>query len=174
MGTIAPDAHVKLEFPKNSPNTMELVEATRSPKGETQYKVTVFNRRTVAGTEPQVIARKLLDANFKVICTAQIKDMQQDPRRSGVTVPYKLELIYPADRRMDQISLSLVLDTIAVNVPVDPALAQDWFTRPNKQGVIALDIGRQTRDSSFGNGGGPSANNNNAGGRLGIFRGAPR
>ena len=139
MAPIPSNPAIHLEFPRNS-NTMELVEPTRSPKGQPITKVTVFNRNTVQGTEPQIIARKVLDARGKVICVAEIKQMQQDTR-TGIKVPHRIELVYPGDRAMEKISLNLVLDTIVVNAPLDPS--QPYFVRPNKPGVYSVDLGRQ-------------------------------
>ncbi len=150
MAPIQPNPAIRLEFPRNS-NTMELIEQTRSPKGVPITKVTVFNRNTVQGTEPQIVARKLVDGRGKIICMAEIKQMQQDPR-TGVKVPHRMELVYPGDRAMEKVTLNLVLDTIVVNVPFDPS--QPYFVRPNKPGVYSIDLGRQSSPavSSIGNG----------------------
>lgn len=144
MATITPSQNFRVNTPRNG-NTIELIEDTRSPQGQRMQKVTVFNSRTVAGTEPQVLSRRLVDQQGKVICEAVIKEMQQDPH-SKLVVPHRLDLVYPGDGRMDRITLSLVLDTIAVNVPIDPSMA--WFTRPNKPGVMPYDLGRQTAASN--------------------------
>jgi hypothetical protein len=139
MAPIQPNPAIRLEFPKGS-NTMELIEPTRSPKGQPMTKVTVFNRNTVQGNQPQIVARKLVDGRGKVVCMAEIKDMQVD-QRSGISVPHRLELIYPGDRAMEKISLSLVLDTIVVNGQFDSS--QSYFVRPNKPGIYSIDLGRQ-------------------------------
>jgi len=154
MATVVPSPNIRLEFARDG-KTMELIEPTRSPQNQPMYKVTVFNARNVTGTEPQVLARKLVDARGKTICIAEIKAMQLDPH-SKILVPHKIDLVYPSDRKMDEIALSLVLDTIAVNQPVDPAMAQVWFNRPNKPGIVALDLGRQGGNSSLRAPGGPS------------------
>jgi hypothetical protein len=143
MATITPSQNFRVNIPRGG-NTIELIEDTRSPQGQRMQKVTVFNSRTVAGTEPQVMSRRLIDHQGKVICEAVVKEMQQDPH-TRLVVPHRLDLIYPGDGRMDRITLSLVLDTIAVNVPIDPSMA--WFTRPNKPGVQSFDLGRQMASS---------------------------
>ena len=164
MAQIQPNPGIRLEFPRNS-NTMELIEATRSPKGQPMTKVTVFNRNTVRGTQPQIIARKLVDGRGKVVCMAEIKEMQQDPR-SGVSVPHRMELVYPGDRAMEKITLNLVLDTIVVNAPLDPS--QPFFVLPNKPGIYSIDLGRQS--------GGPavSINGPNNGFGAPLTRGSSR
>jgi hypothetical protein len=146
MSHIEPGPHLRVNFPRDG-NTIELVEPTRSPQGQPMYKVTVFNRRTVAGTEPQVLSRKLIEGNGDVICVAEIKQMQQD-RFTKLVVPQRIDLTYPGKGRMSSITLSLVLDTIAVNADIDPAMARHWFNRPNRQGVMAVDLGRQGSNNS--------------------------
>jgi hypothetical protein len=149
MGTVDPSADLRIDYARDG-KTFELVEATRSPQGKRVYKVTTFNARTVSGTEPQVRARKLLDQNMKLIAQAEIEEMQQLP--NGITVPRRMTLIYPAERKLDQITLKLVLDTVAVNMPIDPAMASIWFTRPQKPGVLALDLARLPQaNASFRN-----------------------
>jgi hypothetical protein len=138
MARVTPSANFRVNAPRGG-NTIELIEDSTSPQGQRTQKVTVFNSRTVAGAEPQVISRKVIDQQGKVICEAIIKEMQQDPRTRAM-VPKRMDLIYPSDSKMDKITLSLVLDGIAVNLPVDQSMA--WFTRPNKPGVQAYDLGR--------------------------------
>ncbi len=148
MATVKSSPNFRVNLPRSG-NTIELIEDTRSPQGQRMQKVTVFNRRTVAGTEPQVISRKLIDHQGKIICEAVIREMQQDPY-TKLNVPHRMDLIYPGDRTMDRITLSLVLDSIAVNRTIDPAMA--WFTRPNKPGVQAFDLGRHS--AAYGGSGG--------------------
>jgi hypothetical protein len=148
MSPVPPGANVRMEFAKDG-RTIELVEPTRSPQGQPMYKITVFNARTVSGTEPQIVARKLVDTRGKLVCLAEIKEMQQDPHNPSIKVPRTIKLTYPAERELDKIQLTLVMDTVAVNTPVDPAMAGVWFTRPQKPGVQALDIAAQGRDASF-------------------------
>ena len=160
MATITSNQNIRLDIPRGG-NTIELIEQTRSPQGQPMTKVTVFNRNSVpaAGPQPQVLARKLIDANGRLVCMAEIKEMQQTP--SGVVIPHRLDLIYPGERNMDKITLSLVLDTAAVNAPFDPALA--WFERPNKPGVLAQDLGQ-----SGGRGNGSFRNQNSPGSNAGL------
>lgn len=169
MAPVSDGPGTRMEF-RGDGRYIELIEATRSPAGQPMQKVTVFNARTVSGTQPQVVARKLVDARGKVICVAEIHEMQTDPHsdpNNPIKVPYKMSLIYPSERRMEQIQLNLVLDTIAVNKPMDEELARHWFTRPVKPGVIALDLGRQNPNSSL-----RLAPGSPTGGNSPIFRGA--
>lgn len=149
MGSVDPQADLRIEYARDG-KTFDLIEATRSPQGKPVYKVTTFNARTVSGTEPQVRSRKLLDANMRLICQADIEEMQQTP--SGVVVPRRVTLFYPGERKLDQLTLKLVMDTVAVNLPVDPAMASIWFTRPQKPGVLALDLAKlQPANTTFRN-----------------------
>ena len=56
---------------------LHILETTpeQHPMGQAMYKVTVFNARTVGGTEPQILARKLVDTRGKLVCLAEIKEM---------------------------------------------------------------------------------------------------
>jgi hypothetical protein len=149
MGSVEPQADLRVEFARDG-KTFDLIEATRSPQGKPVYKVTTFNARTVSGPEPQIRSRKLLDANMKLICQADIEEMQQLP--DGIAVPRRVTLVYPGERRLDQITLKLVMDTVAVNMPIDPAMASIWFTRPQKPGVLALDLAKlQPANTTFRN-----------------------
>jgi hypothetical protein len=164
MSPVNPSPNFRVNLPKNG-NAIELIEDTTSPQGQRMQKVTVFNSRTVAGTEPQIISRRLVDHQGKIICEAIVKEMQQDPRTKA-NVPHRMDLIYPGDRTMDKITLSLVLDTIAVNLPVDQSMS--WFTRPNKPGVQAYDLGRvaNTNPSNRNSPGGVAPSGSSARGTL--------
>lgn len=135
-------ANVRMEFSKDG-KTIELSEPTRSPQGQSMYKVTVFNARTVpyTGSEPQILSRKLVDGHGKLVCLAEIEDMQQDPH-TKINVPHTIKLFYPSERKLGEMSLKLKLDNIAVNTRIDEGMASVWFTRPQKPGVVPLDIGR--------------------------------
>jgi hypothetical protein len=148
MAHVTPSRNFRVELPRGG-NSIELIEDTTSPQGQRMQKVTVFNSRTMSGKEPQVISRRLVDHQGKVICEAVVKEMQQD-QRTRAMVPKRMDLIYPGDRTMDKITLSLVLDTIAVNLPIDQSMA--WFTRPDKPGVKSFDLGNVANTSpSFRN-----------------------
>jgi hypothetical protein len=165
MSPVPVGANVKMEFAKDG-RTIDLIEPTRSPQGQPMYKVTVFNARTVSGTEPQIVARKLVDTRGKLVCLAEIKEMQQDLHNPSIKVPRIVKLTYPAERELDKIQLTLVMENVAVNTPVDRAMADIWFTRPQKAGVQSLDLATQGRDASYrGQSSAPPS-----GGGAGLFR----
>jgi len=150
--------------------TIELIENTRSLQGQPVQKITVFNSQTAAGTQPQVIARRLVDERGKEIAVARITEMQRDPR-TGVTIPKKISFEYPAER----ISLLLTLDQATVNQPIESTTAQNWFTRPYLDGVQSYDLATTRRQNSAYPTGAvrPTSGGNTAAG-LGILRGPRR
>jgi hypothetical protein len=117
--------------------TLELVEQTVSARGDRVRKVTVFNRTQTHGTDPQVLAHVLQDANGKEICGAYISEVQQDPA-TGAVLPRRIRLVYPAER----MELKLKLDEVAVNRPIDPQRTARLFTRPNLSNVQSFDLAR--------------------------------
>src|SRR5262249_55442599 len=82
---------------KVTANTLELVENTRSPQGQPVRKITVINRAPATGTNPQVTAHILQDAQGKEICSAHITEVQFD-RNTGAILPRKVRLVCPAEK----------------------------------------------------------------------------
>jgi len=146
MATITLNQNMRVEMGRGK---IDLIEETRSPQGQTVYKVTTFNSSKVSGIRPQVTSRKLYDDRFKVICAATITEMQADPR-SGVLIPKEVKFEYPEQR----LTMKLVLSTTAVNAPIDPGQAQQWFTRPSMPSVRSIDLALM-RDMSYPGGGNP-------------------
>jgi hypothetical protein len=139
--------------------TVELIERTRSPQGQPVSKITVFNRRTVSGSEPQVLERRIVDARGKDIFRAEIKEMQYD-RQTGVVIPYKV-VLYSEKAR-----LTLMLNSATVNAPLDRGIVQAKFERPNYPGVQSYDLARRGGEPFR-----PSSDVRPAGG---VFRGSRR
>ena len=120
--------------------TVDLIESTNSPQGEPVYKVATLKIREVADKrEPQILERKLVDRQGKVICSAVYTEMQQD-QSSGAVIPYRIEFDYPAER----IKLKMWLQTASVNTA---APAQTAFQRPTYSGVQQYDLARRAVDS---------------------------
>jgi hypothetical protein len=167
MATMNPNGDYRVEM--RSRGTIELIERTRSPQGQPVRKITVFNSQTVGGSQPQVVERRLVDEQGKDIAIARITEMQRDPY-SGVTIPRRIAFDYPAER----LTLTLTLDQAAVNQPVDPSTAQNWFTRPYLEGVQSIDLANSRRqNSAYPTGNAKPASHSSSGG-LGIFRGAKK
>jgi hypothetical protein len=120
-------------------NTIELVEKSRTPQGQPVYKVTVFNRHTAVGAEPQVVERKIVDSRGKEIFRAEIKQMQTLP--GGVVVPQKVVL------HTEEMRLALTLNGASANAALDQNFVQEKFSRPSYQGVQPFDLARRGGDS---------------------------
>jgi hypothetical protein len=129
----APD-HYKVNV---TPQTVELIEETRSSQGTPVRKVTVFSRVPAQGNQPQVTAHILQDASGKEICSAHIVEVQQD-RATSAIVPRRIELRWPAE----QMTLKMKLDQVTVNPSISQQKAAVLFTRPKLTGVQSYDLAR--------------------------------
>ena len=80
--------------------TVDLIEATYSPQGEPVSKVATLKIREVTDKrEPQVLERRLVDRQGKVICNTSIRRCNRtDP--TGAVIPRPVEIRrYPAGRK---------------------------------------------------------------------------
>jgi len=116
-------------------DTIELVEASRSPQGQPVQKVTVFNNNATRGSAPPVAAHILRDASGKEICGAYISAVQQD-RGTGAVIPKKIRLVWPSEK----MELNLKLDEVEVNKQIESQRATIWFTRPNLENVSTYNL----------------------------------
>jgi hypothetical protein len=124
--------------------SVDLIESTYSLQGEPIYKVTVMKIFAVNDKrEPQILERKLIDRQGKLVCSAVYSEMQQD-MRSGVVVPRRVEFKYPKDN----LTLKMVLDTVNVNGAIPPGMAQA-FQRPRYSGIQQYDLARRMLDSNY-------------------------
>lgn len=119
------------------PQTLELVQRTRTPQGQSVTKVTVINRAKAVPPSPQVLAHILLDAQGKEIVSAQILRVQID-RATGAILPREVKLVCPADKT----ELKMKLDDITVNDPTIAQNGQRLFSRPNLANVASFDLAR--------------------------------
>ncbi len=117
--------------------TLDLIERTRSPQGQPIRKITVFNRAPATGTQPQVTAHILQDAQGKEICSAHITEVQID-RTTGAIIPRKVRLVCPAEK----MEMRLQLDDVTVNDPSIAQAAPRLFSRPNLTNVSSFDLAR--------------------------------
>jgi hypothetical protein len=117
--------------------TLELIERSRSPQGAPVRKVTVFNRAPVSGTQPQVTAHLLQDAQGREIVSAHISEVQIDPR-TGAIIPRKVRLVCPAEK----LELKLQLDEVVVNDPAVAQAAPRLFARPQLANANQFDLAR--------------------------------
>jgi hypothetical protein len=121
---------------RNSQNTIELIQKTRSPQGQPIRKVTVFNRQATRSGQPVVAAYALQDANGKTICTATVNEVKTD-RNSGATVPLQVHLSWP----QQQIDLKMKFDNLIVN-QLASERASALFTRPLMPNTPSYDLAR--------------------------------
>jgi hypothetical protein len=118
-------------------STLELIEKTRSPQGMPVRKVTVFNRAPATGTQPQVTAHLLQDAQGHEIVSAYITEVQID-RATGAIIPRKVRLVCPAEK----MELKLQLDEVSVNDPAVTQAAPRLFARPSLANATLFDLAR--------------------------------
>ncbi len=129
MGEYGPESKYQLEV---KTTTLELVENTKTPQGESVRKVIVFNR---GNSVVQVPRYEIQDANRKVICSAQISQTQQF---GAVQVPKRILLSWPAEH----MEMQLVLRDTMINPPIEGQLAARLFTRPLLKDVQSYDLAR--------------------------------
>jgi hypothetical protein len=82
-----------------------------------------------------VTAHLLLDASGKEICSATIKEAQQDAR-TGAIYPKRIELVWPSEH----IKLKMKLEETVVNGGIDDGRAARLFTRPALRDIQAYNL----------------------------------
>jgi hypothetical protein len=118
----------------DKPNTVELVETTRSPQGAEILKVTEFRKGRAPEGQAQVTAHKILDkATGKIICSATITQVRVD-RATGAVIPRKVILWCPDDK----IKLTMSMDEVTVNGQVGQT--DLLFQRRTLSGIRAYDL----------------------------------
>jgi hypothetical protein len=120
-----------------TPQTVELIEQTKSPHGEPMRKVTVFSRRPARTNAPVVTAHILQDGNGKVLCGAYVTAVQQDAA-TGAVVPTKVRLEWP----QENMKLEMTLKKITVNKTFTEERTAVLFGRPQMPGVATYDLAR--------------------------------
>jgi hypothetical protein len=138
MAEYDPNARYQL---KEYPRVLELIETTRSAQGQPVQKVTVFNRAQVGPGKPQVVAYVLRDERGKLICQAQVHEVQVD-RDTQATLPRNVTLTWPEQK----IEMKMVLHDVRV-VSVDPSRAERLFQRTELTANLqSFDLYRRTLD----------------------------
>ncbi len=134
MAEYGPESKYQLEV---KATTLELVEDTVTPQRQKVRKVIVFQR---AQSPVQVPRYEIQDANRKVICSAQISEVQpfQVPQLGQVSVPKRVQLSWPAER----MEMKLVLHDLVLNPQFDGRMAGLLFTRPVLKDVQSFDLAR--------------------------------
>jgi hypothetical protein len=124
--------------------TVELLEPTRSPRGDQVYKVTVFQRSPASGDQPQVVAHLLRDPQGREICRATVTQVTRDSR-TGVELPRRIQFDWPEHK----IKLKMKLDGMRI-VPPNPELTASLYSRRNLASQPAFDLERMQPDSPTG------------------------
>ncbi|MFL5242735.1 MAG: hypothetical protein ACJ8FY_11560 [Gemmataceae bacterium] len=117
---------------------LELQEQTVSPQGQPVTRVTIFNCKPSAG-KPLVCQHHLLDANRKMICWAEITEVQQDRSNSRVVLPTQLRMVWPDQKIEIKMKID---DDFKVNDPIDAKAHEDLFTRRNLADLPSYDLAR--------------------------------
>jgi hypothetical protein len=113
---------------------VDLIQQTTSAQGQPVYKLTVFDRASVA-TRPTVVAYQLLDAKGSLICSAQVNDTYPPDKNTGAVVPRAVTLSWPAQK----MEMKLRLDGVRINgLPAGQQLTV--FTRPQMRNVREIDL----------------------------------
>jgi hypothetical protein len=114
-------------------NTIELIEPSVLPQGQTVNKITVFTRNQ---NGLQVSAHILKDAQNNEICTATVLRVQQDAA-TGAVIPKLVELNYKAEH----LKMQLHMPNATVNV-LEGQRNPELYARPNLKDIQSYDLAR--------------------------------
>jgi hypothetical protein len=129
MATYPVDGRYQIVDKKDS---IELIQDATSLQGQPVKKVIVFNRNRMTNGH-QIRAYVMRDMRGKDICTAQIQAVQQV---GGVTVPYKVNLDWPAQK----LKLSMQINNPKLN-QLSPEMAQSLFVRSPIKDIPSYNLG---------------------------------
>jgi hypothetical protein len=116
---------------KPNGNALNMFEESLSPQGQRIWKVTVL--RNGPNNRLQIVAHRLVDANGKDICTANIEQTQVDPA-TGAVLPKRVVLYWPQDKT----ELKMVLGKLRVGAVDGPQL----FNRAALNSLPSFDLAR--------------------------------
>jgi hypothetical protein len=142
LGNYGPPTRYELDT--KDPETLRLVEHTRSPQGTPVRKVIVFRRKAAQGRDAQVTDFLLLDdATGKEVCAAHVSQVQID-RSTGAILPYRVDMRWPEMK----LRMTMKFDSVVVNPnpPLDPAVA---FRRFPLRGVPGFDLATMRPDGTL-------------------------
>jgi hypothetical protein len=111
---------------RTNPQTIELIEATKSPQGQDLWKTVIFNRAEATATRPQVVAHVLQDAKGNVVCRAQIEEAAfvTGDRGGRAALPVRVKLTWPAEK----LELTLKFYDLKVQ-PLDARANETLYSR---------------------------------------------
>lgn len=120
-----------------------LTEQARSPENKPIQKITVFDAQQAKPGQPQVLAHILKDERGNVICSANIRSVQQIGP-SGLIIPRVIEFSWP-DQKM---RMKMQIENPRI-MAMPPEKAVTVFTRQNVR-QQSFDLATQTLDGSGG------------------------
>ena len=117
---------------------LELREQSLSPQGQPTTRVTIFNPKPTAG-KPLICQHLQYDAKGKLVCWAEITEVQQDRGNPQIVLPTRLRMIWPEQK----LEIKMMIDDgFKVNDPIDPSAREDLFTRRNLADLPSYDLAR--------------------------------
>ncbi len=115
---------------------LELQEQSVSPQGQPTTRVTFFNPKPTAG-KPLIFQHRLFDAKGKLVCWAEITEVQQDRGNPQIVLPTRLRMMWPEQK----LEIKMMIDDgFKVNDPIDPSAREDLFTRRNLADLPSYDL----------------------------------
>jgi len=114
-------------------NTIELMEPSRLPQGQTVNKITVFTR---SQNGLQVTGHVLRDAQNNEICTATVLKQRQD-QATGAFLPKVVELTWKAEH----LKMQLHMPDATIN-RMEGQRNGDLYARPNLRDIQSFDLAR--------------------------------
>lgn len=143
LGMAEYDPRGKYEL-KEHARTVELIQDTTAPTGQTVKRITVFNRTLAAPGQPQVLGHVLQDDKGKLICKATVTRVQVD-RNTGAVLPTTVTIEWPAQ----ELSMKLMLSDVQSNA-LDATISGRLFARSDLTGHDAFDLARGVIDTPGG------------------------
>jgi hypothetical protein len=140
LGMAQYDANAKYEL-RATDRYLELIQGSTSPAGQPVQRITVFNRLEQKAPQPQVVAHVLKDMKGKLICQANIHQVQVD-RATGALLPTKVSIEWPEQK----LKMTLTLYD-AQSTSVDATRAARLFQRTDLSGLSSFDLARRAVDS---------------------------
>lgn len=115
---------------------LELREQSLSPQGQPTTRVTIFNPKPTAG-KPLICQHLLYNAEGKLVCWAEITEVQQDRGNPQIVLPTRLRMTWPEQK----LEIKMMIDDgFKVNDPIDPSAREDLFTRRNLDNLPSFDL----------------------------------
>jgi hypothetical protein len=141
MAEYSPTA--KYEVSTQAKDTFDLVQRTRSPRGNDVVKVVAFHKAPRPGQSP-VAAHIVYEGDAKgklqVVCSAVVEESRAVPTGNGKTaiVPTRVRLSCPREK----MEMTIDLGKVQPNAYFDQNRVSDLFTRKTLQNYKSYDLAR--------------------------------